>query len=286
MSISQQSEIRGPLRNPRNAYKNAPNSIHNDEVAQRVGMRAGTIAGSVHMDQFPPTLVDLFGNAWFETGSLSLTFVNATKEDEAVQVIAAAPPRGADAQVDVRVEREDGLLVAEGTASVGDPGEPSHLSRIDLRATDPSELRMHSSRAVGSTIVDLTTRVDPEQARQRLADGLLTEPLEWYAEASPWGGPIASPAQIVQLLWRDTTKELTTYTGGAVGLFGSIEVRHLHGPVMVGEDYRVVSTVVAVGQSPRTEYVWFDSVASNAAGVEVAMMRMQLRWMKTSSSLY
>ena len=235
MSISQQSEIRGQLRRPRNAYKNAPNSIHNDEVAKRVGMRAGTIAGSVHMDQFPPTLLELFGKEWFETGSLSLTFVNATKEDEPVRVIAAVPSRGADAQVEVRVEREDGLLVAEGTASVGDPGQPSHLSSIDLRAGDAADLRMHGNRAVGGTIVDLVTRVDPEQARQRLADGLLTEPLDWYADASPWGGPIASPAQIVQLLWRDTTKELSTSTGGAVGLFGSIEVRYLHGPVLVGQ---------------------------------------------------
>ena len=114
----------------------------------------------------------------------------------------------------------------------------------------------------------------------------MTEPLDWYSAPSPWGGAIASPAQLVQLLWRDTTAVLTQRVGGAVGLFGAIEVRHLNGPLFVGVDHRVVSTVAAVGQSPRTEYVWFDSVASTADGTPVASMRMQLRWMKTSSALY
>jgi hypothetical protein len=238
------------------------------------------------MDQFPPLLLQIFGPTWFETGSLSLTFVNATQQAEPVRAIVGTATEPENSQVAARMEREDGLLVAEGTASVGHPAAPTHLHSIDLRGCDPSELRMHPTREVGDTIVDLTAQVDPEITQRRLDEGLVTEPLDWYSQPSPWGGPIASPSRIVDLLWRDTTKELTRSTGGAVGLFGQIEVRHLSGPVLVGQDYRVLSTVAAVGQSPRTEYVWFDSVASDSAGVPVASMRMQLRWMKSSSTLF
>jgi hypothetical protein len=40
-----------------------------------------------------------------------------------------------------------------------------------------------------------------------------------------------------------------------------IEVRHHRGPVRFGVTYRVSGEVVAVGASPRTEYVWYDSRA-------------------------
>jgi hypothetical protein len=74
--------------------------------------------------------------------------------------------------------------------------------------------------------------------------------------------------------------------GDTVGLFGAIELRHFHGPLLVDATYRVTGTVLALGQSPKTEYVWFDTEARDAAGRMVGGMRMQLRWMKASSPLY
>jgi hypothetical protein len=41
----------GPLREPRNPDQSS-NSIHNDEIARKVGFRGGTVAGSIHMDLF------------------------------------------------------------------------------------------------------------------------------------------------------------------------------------------------------------------------------------------
>ena len=73
------------------------------------------------MEQFPPILVRAFGERWFETGSLSCYFRNATIDNEAVRPIAQEPPRRADdAQVKIWMERDDGMQVLEGTASVGD----------------------------------------------------------------------------------------------------------------------------------------------------------------------
>lgn len=286
MSGSTDEMIRGPLRRPVNAFQTAPNSIHNDSVATRLGLRGGTVAGSVHMDQFPPLLVDAFGPEWFVTGSLSLRFVNPTTDGEPVAVLLGRAQAATDAQVDARVEREDGMLVAEGTASVGAPPASTYLSSLDLRPADPSDLRILAGVGPGDVLVETTASVSLADAIAREQEGRITEPLPWYTGESPWGGPIASPSQVVGLLWRDTTNTLSARTGGAVGLFGAIEVRHHAGPVLADREYRVRSTAVAVGESPRTEYLWFDSAAVDDDDRTVATMRMQLRWMKASSSRY
>ena len=44
--------------------------------------------------------------------------------------------------------------------------------------------------------------------------------------------------------------------------------------------------VLAVGQSPKTEYAWFEVTAADDGGTPVARLMMQLRWMKGSSPLY
>ena len=41
-----------------------------------------------------------------------------------------------------------------------------------------------------------------------------------------------------------------------------------------------------MGQSPKTEYLWFETGLDDAGGRRVAEMRMLLRFMKASSSLY
>ena len=59
----------------------------------------------------------------------------------------------------------------------------------------------------------------------------------------------------------------------------------MNGPLLLDREYDITAEVVGVGQSPKTEYVVFDSAAS-ADGERVADMRMLLRWMKASSTLY
>jgi hypothetical protein len=141
--------------------------------------------------------------------------------------------------------------------------------------------------AVGDEITSYEESLDAGHAVGTDGSRLITEPLDWYSGLSPWGGPIASPSHVVQLLWRQSSAVLTRSTGGAVGLFGSIEVRHHAGPVLADHPYAVSSRVAAVGSSPKTEYVWFDSEAREPdSGMLVASMRMQLRWMMASSSLY
>jgi hypothetical protein len=276
--------LESELHAARNGSADAAGSIHDDATASKLGFRGGTVAGSIHMDQFAPVLLRIFGPRFFEQGALSLYFLNATIDREKVRAFAEEPVDGAT-QIRVFMKREDGLDVCEGTASLGDASR-SALRTRDLRPCDPAELRILRALRPGMTLCEAKLRLGPERQRERIAAGLCSGPLDWYTGTSPWGGAIASPSAAVELLWSPTTKPLSAHTGKAVGLFGAIEVAHLAGPILLDETYTVTAEVAAVGQSPKTEYLWFDARASDAGGREVASLRMLLRFMKASSPRY
>ena len=279
--------ITGPVRRPRNLAAHIVGSIHDDDTAAALGFRGGTVAGSVHLDQFPPLLLQAFGQRWFETGSLSLYFRHATTDGEAVQAFVERPlPGAADSQVRAWMTTPAGELVAEGTAAVGDPRVPSALHERDLRAADPAELRILKAVKAGDVLGDLRAAVNSERQRSVIEQEAMTEPLEWYSGPSPWGGPIASPSGVVGLLYTQLLAETKETMGEHVGLFGAIEIRFRAGPVLLDRDYRVTGEVAAVSQTPKTEVLWFDSRALDDRDEPVAQMRMMLRQMKQSSPLY
>lgn len=276
--------LEGELRQARNGAIDQKGSIHDDATASKLGFRGGTVAGSVHMDSFPPVLLRAWGPRWFETGALSLYFLNATVDREAVRAYAEDPADGAT-QIRVWMKRDDGMDVCEGTASLGDFSR-SALRTRDLRQCDPAELRILAALRPGMPLGESKVRLGPERQAERIAKGLCSGPLGWYTGRSPWGGPIAAPSAAVELLWAAPTAALREHTGRAVGLFGAIEVAHEAGPILLDETYTVTGRVAAVGQSPKTEYLWFDSSAADPQGGAVASMRMLLRFMKASSPRY
>jgi hypothetical protein len=289
--------LAGPIRVPRNAAANAKGSIHDDETAQRLGLRGGTVAGSVHLDLFPPLLLDVFGQSWYEQGSLSVNFKNPTVDREPTQAFVARPGTpDADEQVRVWIERDDGMLVGEGTAAVGAPAATTELRSIEHNrfapAADAPPLRILAGIAAGDDIP--VTEVTVEGARQlgMLERDLCTEPLDWYAGGSPWGGPIAMPQTCVHHLYTFAANAIGRRArdnggGGGVGLFGAIELEQRSGPLQLDTTYAMRGRILGIGQSPRTEYVWFETVAADpSTGNDVSAMVMQLRWMKASSPLY
>jgi hypothetical protein len=275
----------GPLRRSENNARNVKGSIHDDATATKLGFRGGTVAGSIHLELFPPILLKAFGKRWFERGTISMYFLNATTDREAVRAFLKEPPHDAtDAQVDIWIERDDGVRVAEGTASVGSPEEPSALMRRPLDRFDPGELRILGGLKVGDRFDECDAFLNREAMAERMK--VITEQMEWYTKPSPWGGSIATPATMVQLLYSQSIATLREKLGRAVGLFGAIELRNINGPVMVERPYRVGGSIVALGQSPKTEYMWFETALSEKDGKRVAEMRMLLRFMKASSPKY
>jgi len=284
--IEQSGVLIGPYRRPRNLAATQRGSIHDDATAQKLGFRGGTVAGSIHMEQFPPVLLAAFGQRWFETGSLSCYFRNATVGDESVRVLIQKPPAGAvDAQVNVWMERDDGMQVLEGTASVGHPSEPSMLARKLAEPRDPGEMRMLAHLSPGDGTAPVRVRLaDEKEATPRL--DAITEPLDWYTGASPWGGPIANPGLVVHLMVQ-AQEGLKLGRAQAVGLYGAIEIRHFAGPVFSDREYEVSARILATGQTPKTEYLWYEtSLREPGSTAEVAGMTMMLRFMKASSPLW
>jgi hypothetical protein len=278
--------LAGPVRNPRNPSAGVVGSIHDDATATALGFRGGTVAGSIHMDQFPPLALSAFGTRWFTDGSLSLYFRHATTDGEPVRAFVEAPSRPHDVHTRAWATTTEDVLVAEGTAGTGNPAGPSALRSRDLRPVDPAQLRILAGLQPGAVLGDLMMQPDGERQRKRIAQHAMTEPLEWYTGPSPWGGPIAAPSTVVDLLYRRLLDDAKDSMGEHVGLFGAIEIRFRSGPVFTDGHYRVTGEVVALSQTPKTEVLWFDSRALDGAGTVVAEMRMMLRQLKQSSARY
>jgi hypothetical protein len=277
--------MQGPFWEGRNWSADAgAGSIHDDDTAAKLGFRGGTVAGDVHMNQFPPVLLRIFGEEWLRSGNLSLIFKNATVDRERVQVSAEPLATGAT-QTRVWMERDDGLLVATGTAAVGDH-DTSELRARDLRPGDPAQLKILNRIATGMSLGHYELTMAPDKQFDRYDKGLISDALPIFRSNERYGEPVAAPCTYVEYLWGPPMAGLRPHTGEAVGLFGAIEIGNVAGPFLLNRPYHVDSSVVCVGESPKTEYLWFDTTARTPEGDLVATFRMMLRFMKASSPLY
>lgn len=276
--------IQGELRESINAANHEGGGIHDDRTATKLGFRGGTVAGSIHLDLFPPLLVEAWGKEWFETGSLSINFKNATVSREPVRGILEGDGEHRRAWI----ERDDGMLVGDGSATVGPPTQASALRAKDLRAHEAAAPRILAGLAPGDEIPTERRRVGVSRQQHVLDNGLVTEVLDWYRGDSPWGGAVVLPQMLVHHLYGSAVAHigpLVAKTGGGVGLFGAIELENVNGPMQLDRDYEIGGRILAVGESPKTEYTWFEVTASDG-GTPVTRMLMQLRWMKASSKHY
>ena len=282
--VLKEGRLYGPWRQPRNLYNDIPGSIHDDATAQTLGFRGGTVAGNVHFEMLVPILLKAFGPRWFERGTISIDFKYATVDCEEVRGIVDVPPEGAlDTQVAVLMERPSGEVVGLGTASVGRPPAQTCLGAKDLRKYEAGEYGILKDVTVGDKFPLKEATITRQVAEERMQ--VITEPLPWYVGDSPWGDPIVTPTLCVQALATSDGPFLRERRVRAVGLYGAIELRQVNGPLFVDRPYLAGGEVVARGQSPKTEYIWYESYLEDAGGKRVAEMLMQLRFMKGSAEL-
>jgi hypothetical protein len=261
--------LEGAWVTPRNLWQGADNSIHTDAVARKIGMRGGTIPGTVHLSHFAPLLTGLFGERWLEAGQVSMFYTFATLDGEAVRAVierpmdeAGGPGEGPleDRQLKAWIETPEGKVVAKGTVACGAPAEPGYVRGLALVEADRGEIRILEAMTPGLVTVEKDGFRVKDGAD---ADGVLRDPQEVYRALQPY-----SPGVTVT---------------DAVGFFGATEIAWRAGPVRAGVPYRKTARVVSVGASPKTEFAWFDSELADAAGRVVAEMRHMTRWMKVSS---
>ena len=282
----QDGVIAGPVRRPDNFSKHAKGSIHDDATAQKLGFKGGTVAGNIHLEQFPPLMAELFGRDWYRTGNLSLYFLTPTTDGEPVQVFARAPVARDEGgtRAEVWMEDAEGRRVCEGTAASGPPDMESYL-RQKLKAVRPAEdLRILKRSRVGDTCVDVPARLALSRNENRLK--FITEPLAEYEDPAVWGERVAAPAIAIDAM-REVETPLFKPDEAFVGMFGAIEVQWIDGPVFMEHDYLADGQLLALSESPKTEVAWFESSLRDAEdGREVSRLILMTRLLKGSSPLW
>lgn len=275
----------GAWRRPGNNSAHEEGTIHDDATARTLGFRGGTIAGSIHMEQFPPLLSAAFGRDWYRTGSLSLWFRNPSIDREPVRCFLR---RASAVTADVWMDNADGVRILDGTASVGAPDPDALVSRRLRALRPPGDIRMLAAVRVGSTVDGLTTRIPQGDIDARLP--ILTEPEPTFEDAAILGRTTAPLSAIVHAL-RVVEPFLAPVQGapdGAfVGMFGAITLQFLDGPVFAETDYRARGRIVAVADTPKTEMVWYEATLTDpATGRDVVSTLHMSRLLKSSSPLW
>jgi len=261
------STLRGPARTPVQMLAEQKNagaaSVHDDEVAAKLGLAGAPIEGPTHFSQIDPLGHGLWGDRWFETGCISSHFRTMVVEGESV--VASLTDLG-DGRAEIAAEKSDGTPVLVGTASV-DPEAPTALRQrlAEMQQRDPGDLHIIDRLAVGDRVVreaqtiDMTTSNGdgyPFSLRQKLDH--ITEPSPWYESTdNPWGRAMI-PFEMFSVL---TNKQLgmAKVRRPANGLFIDLEVAAVDGPLFVDQPYVVQTEILCMGQSRRVESYWTES---------------------------
>ena len=284
------------MRSPRNLLAeqkyDGHASLHDDRVAQDLGIEAGPVEGPTHFSQFDPLAVHVWGKRWFEQGCISSHFRTMVAEGEEVQ--ASLTPAGPNA---ARIEayKPDGSQVLVGSASVGPDHSPSTLEERLAKLGDPGDLFILDRVKLGPVEVrraeakidfeSRNTDAYPFSLLEKLA--VITEPSCWYKPdgASPWGRPIL-PTEMISVLAEMLPGPIPV-RGPSIGLILDLEVRYLAGPLFVDQPYVCEREVVGLGQSRRTESYWTRStLIEPKTGQAVARLLLHSGIFKSSYAGY
>lgn len=270
----------GPWRRPTNNSSHESGTIHDDTTARALGFRSGTIAGSIHMEQFVPLLDEAFEIDWQRRGSLSLWFHEPSIDGEPVRAMVqndTAPRRI------VRMQTEDGTEVLTGSASAGMDKQGAVRQRL-ARMRPGAEPRILAPVVGGFVAHGLATRVTQAEVEKRLP--ILTEARSEYAKCDTYKRCVAPMSAAVHAM-RVFEETLPIKRSDFVGLFGAIEWQWIDGPMHTEHPYEVSGRVLAVTDSPRTEMLWTETFLRELdTGREVARMLMLSRVLKATSRLW
>nr|WP_300269919.1 hypothetical protein [Hyphomonas sp.] len=289
--------LMGPWRSPRQMLGDQTYddhaSIHDDATAQKLGFQGGTIEGPTHFSQFSPLGHAAWGDRFLAQGCLSVHYRNPAFEGERIRACLKRAPDGNHAEI--WAEKEDGVEVLRGSASIGE-GPVATALETRLQSLAPLERPViMADLKVGMTTgrVPVSMAFDqhmgdlyPFSLEQKLK--VITEPSPWYQDdGTPWGRAII-PFEMLSVLLQYTAR-----TGHfpvrepVVGLFADQEIRLMDGPLFVGEAYEVERELVALSGSRRTESFWVKSRAFRASDNKlVASMLLNQATLKETYAAY
>ena len=230
-------------------------SIHDDATASKLGFRGGTVAGSIHMDQFVPGLLAIYGDGWFQRGSISLYFTQATVDAEKVRATVEPGPERAR----LTMHNEAGALICEGTATVGRDATSELARRFEAQTpAEPQDLRILKAMRIGDERHDLPVRIESEALTKALET--LTEPLPAYRDDR-----VLPPSHLVRLahITRPEVHERIRpdRRSACSGLWKWSSWRDR---CRAGVDYLARTRVLKFSEGPKTENVWYEVIFTEA----------------------
>lgn len=203
------------------------------------------------MEQFAPLLLERFGKDWLKRGTLSVYFRNATLSGQPVRAFLAPADKGSGAS-QLEMRDEAGRIVCEGHACLGQPLEPTPLRQRLVSSVDGTPGPLLAGLHIGRRARRVPSRIAMERFRQDVAG--VTAPIAAYAEG-------ALPANLSIDVLRAVEPHLVSLPAGCVGLYGGIELQLLEGPLRADTVYHCDGEVLAAGQTPRTETLWYSAEA-------------------------
>jgi hypothetical protein len=274
MRFSTEITVVGPLRSPAQLLADQEidghSSVHDQRTAASLGLAGAPIEAPTHFSQFDPLAALVWGQEWFERGCISGHFRTMVVEGEQVQATLTTAANG---PARIGAQKADGMSVLTGTASVGpDYGETELDSRRGAQIA-PDELFIVDQLEVGMRCHDGRASISlhkgngaayPFSLSEKLAR--ITEPHPWYtadgARSSPWGRAVL-PLEMISVLAYKSGPDWPV-RGPALGLFLDLEIRLLHGPLFVDQEYEIDREIVGLGESRRTESYWTRTSLTDA----------------------
>jgi hypothetical protein len=289
--------IVGPLRSPAQMLAHQEYdghaSVHDDAMAEKLGLIGAPIEGPTHFSQFDPIAVSLWGHEWFERGCISAHFENMVIEGEQVQASAVQLTHDL---AKIRAVKADGTPVLSGTITLGPVHPTTELDGRLAASREPGELFIIDQLFVGQKSRNVTASMAFNEHNGNLypfslADKLrhITEPSPWYnpetASASPWHAAII-PFEMASVL-AAKCPHAGEVRGPAVGLFMDLEIRMINGPFFIDHEYSMEREVVLLGQTKRVEYYYTRTTISEpSTGKPVCEVLLNQGVFKASFAAY
>ncbi|HEX5732588.1 MAG TPA: hypothetical protein VF131_07110 [Blastocatellia bacterium] len=176
----------------RNTSVESENKIHDDRVAADYGFRGGLVPGVTVYAYMTVPIVEEFGLAWLERGSMQVKFHQPFYEGDYTAVYAEVDRESEPVKIAVRAERDDAIVCATALATIDDRTEWLGESGIESYPeamlpdyeTRPAATR--DSIVIGAPLGTLKERID-------LADRTQLEALDERLEIYHGSGAVAHP---------------------------------------------------------------------------------------------
>lgn len=262
-----------------NPSSDSMGSIHEDGTAREFGFKGGLVTGSIVATRAMPAIVEHFGPAIFAGGWYAFRFVGAIYEGDPVRGYAE---RDGDELV-AKVEKQDGSLCAVGRAGLGTGeaalGSDGAWDPVEDGQRGPERVMLHIPLGVSPFPLEFTPT--PEgTARLREA---AREDSEWYTTASPWGGPICPPEQLMHYALGLARLHPPSEADAKGPPIWSHHALIMEGPVLLGRPYVLREWLADKGRGGRTVFMNWQFEVTDAQGRRVATGRHRRSWFAARS---